>query len=275
MRVYSLINQLIMKTFKSQLFFASAALMALCGTTSCNIRNFAGGMAPSSESTNRTYQTGQFRAVVNRTVADVDISRAEECALSIEAPTNYLKYIDVKVDGGVLYIGQKKDVHFSEPDRIEVSIGMPSLERVSADGTGDMDISGAFEADIFEARSAGTGDIDIASVQANDLTIASSGTGDISFTGNVSGQVTATSNGTGEIELKGTCETAEYSTSGTGDIDASEMRASGVKASSSGTGDISCYAAKSFSGSASGTGDITVYGKPATRQAASRNISFE
>lgn len=264
-----------MKTFKSQLLLVLSVIFTLNAATSCNFRNFADGMAPSGESTNRTYQTGLFHAVVNRTVADVEISRAEECALSIEAPTNYLKYIDVKVDGGVLYIIQKKNARFSEPDRIEVAVSMPRLDMVSADGTGDMEVNGAFESDSFEVYSAGTGDVDVASMQVNELKISSNGTGDINFTGNVSDRLIATSNGTGDIELKGTCISAEYSTAGTGDIDASEMRASNVKAISSGTGDISCYAAKSFSGSASGTGDITVYGKPATRQVSSRNISFE
>jgi hypothetical protein len=102
---------------------------------------------------------GDFESIKLMCAADITITQDNEYELKIQGGEHHLKYIETSVDNKVLEIEESRNrVWNDEPVRIWISADY--LHQISILGSGDID-GADFEAEDLDLRIAGSGDMDL------------------------------------------------------------------------------------------------------------------
>jgi hypothetical protein len=179
-----------------------------------------------------------FSAVhVNGTSA-VRITVGPERSVVVHADDNLVERVTTEVDAGVLHVSTRGSFTASSPMYVDVSVG--SLDAVTLSGTGAISVQGV-DADALRvelpatgtgvvtvtgsaqrltAQLGGTGDLQLAELQARDAAVTLTGTGTGRIEVHVTGTLRATLSGDGQILYSGSPKVIERVT-GTGAIIAS------------------------------------------------------
>ncbi|MCH8684958.1 head GIN domain-containing protein [Pedomonas mirosovicensis] len=152
---------------------------------------------------------------------DVRIQQGDKISVVARGSQAALDDLEPKVDDGVLRLKQKQG---SRTDRLTVTVTMPDLRSFLLAGSGDVAMN-SLKADELEIKIAGSGD----------------------------------------IAANGTCTSLTINVAGSGNIRAKDLRCDSVAIRIAGSGDVSAYASQSFSARVMGSGDIDVYGNPKDR----------
>lgn len=180
-----------------------------------------------------------FHGIVVEGSLDVHLTRADAQQVDAEGQANLVALITTEVKNGVWHIGTKKCYSTEKP--FTIHIALPTVDRVSVHGSGDVKSTDTFTMDELNVDVEGSGEVHL-SVDA--------------------GTVHATIAGSGDIDLSGTCATLNSSVAGSGDIDAAGLKATHAKADVAGSGDITVQAIESLEADIAGSGDITYRGNP-------------
>lgn len=219
---------------------AIASLAALAAACSAGAQESGRERADGSQ-TQRSFEVGSFDKVSLHGSHDVIVSVGGQPSVRAEGDAEQIERLDIRVEGGELRIGSRRDSSWfgRNRGRVTVYVTVPSLSGAEIAGSGDMRID-RVEGTAFSASIAGSGDMDIAALRARqtDFDIA----------------------GSGGIRAAGAAEEAQISIAGSGNVslDAVEMRRASV--SIMGSGDVSLRASEAVSGSIMGSGDVTVRG---------------
>ena len=176
-----------------------------------------------------------FSAVHLSGTSAVHITVGPERSVVVHADDNLVERVTTEVDAGVLQVSTRGDFSASSPMYVDVSVD--SLDAVTLSGTGAISVQGVDanalrvalpatgtglitvtgSAQRLSARLGGTGDLQLAELQARDAeaTLAGTGTGRIAV--HVTGTLRATLAGDGEILYSGSPKVIERVT-GTGAI---------------------------------------------------------
>ncbi|MCC8018816.1 MAG: DUF2807 domain-containing protein [Rikenellaceae bacterium] len=212
-----------------------------------------------------------------------DIGPAGE-PLTVIGSAEDLDNLEISVRNHTLTINFRRGYRSRSRTPVEIYAKNPSLRKAGVSGTGTVNITGRLDGgeneftvsgtgrvnvatvdcEELSCRVSGTGKVNCASVRAQTVRGSVSGTGSVTLTDVVADHVEARSSGTGNVNLSGTTRTCNYRTSGTGHIHAEDLAAGEVSATASGTGSIYCKATAEFEGQSSGTGKINLYGNPET-----------
>ncbi len=228
--------------------------------------------------------TGNFHEILSRGIADVEYRQSNGVGSKIEivGPQNLVEYVSVENSRGILEIGMTRNISIRGSANLKVVISGPGVSKMSTIGSGDLRLTGPYQAQKFELSIQGSGDVRFDRIKCSNLVLmvrgsgdidgnsVESGTVDLSLTGSGDVEipridardVEVTLSGSGDIEIGGRADNATYKLRGSGDIDADRFYAAGVNATLSGSGDISCYAEQNFRCSASGSGTVTFGGHP-------------
>lgn len=182
-----------------------------------------------------------FHGIETTGTADIEYIPGDAIKIEISAPEEIMPNITVKVEKGVLKIGQKESTFTNRnigKYAISARVTAPGIDCFKTYGTGDMKVE-YITGKKLKFYTYGTGNINTENVECDEAYFKTYGTGDINID-------------------KLNITTGELETAGTGDIKIKMINATDLKANTSGTGDIDLMGGHIIEGSfkATGTGDI-------------------
>ena len=189
----------------------------------------------------RSFQVGQFDGVSLQGSHDVVVTVGGAPSVRAEGDSDTLERLEIRVEEGMLKISTRPDRSWWRFRRrhVTVYVSVPALNRASLAGSGDLRID-RVQAQDFEARLGGSGDIRIGALQARRASFALAGSGD--------------------IQAAGAAEEVDVSLAGSGDVGLGRLQARSASVSLAGSGDISVRASEAVEGRLMGSGDIRVFG---------------
>ena len=212
-------------------------LLAACGATAHDKESGASGQAG-----RRDFQVGAFDRVELAGSQNVIVKVGGAPAAYAEGDTGLLERLEVKVENGVLRIGQKKgkwSFGWSKDHRITVHVTAPSLRGAEVAGSGDMKID-TVQSDQFAAGIAGSGEMEVGSLRTKSASFSIAGSGG--------------------VRAAGTAETADFSIAGSGDVRAAGLEVKRAKVSIAGSGNVEAKAMETADISIMGSGDAVIAG---------------
>lgn len=213
-------------------------LLAACGAKAQDHEDGASG-----QSGRRDFQVGAFDRVELAGSQNVVVKVGSAPSAYAEGDSGLLERLEVKVENGVLRIGQKKGKWSFGWSRdhgpVTVHVSVPSLRGADVAGSGDMKID-TVQADVFAASIAGSGELDVGSLRAKTASFSISGSGG--------------------VRAAGTAETADFDIAGSGDVSASGLEVKRAKVSIAGSGNVQAKAMESADVDIMGSGNADIGG---------------
>lgn len=171
---------------------------------------------------------------------DAEVIRSETLSVTVKAQQNLIPLVITKVEDDELIIYTEES--YSSSKDIKVMIELPRITGLTVEGSGDISVTGPFEAE--------------------DMVIKIQGSGDISADGLTVDSLACNVMGSGDVTVRGTAASASYNVKGSGDINAYKVDAQTVTANVYGSGDIHVHAKVSLDAKVFGSGDINYKGDP-------------
>jgi hypothetical protein len=223
---------------RESMMLAPLLLLAACGANAHDDQGGASGKAG-----RRDFQVGTFDRVELAGSQNVIVKVGGAPSAYAEGDTGLLERLEVKVENGVLRIGQKRGKwswgRSRDHGRITVYVGAPSLRGAEVAGSGDMKID-TVQSDDFAVSIAGSGELDVASLKAKSTRFSIAGSGGVS--------------------AAGTAETTDISIAGSGDVRAGGLEVKRAKVSIAGSGNVEAKATETADISIMGSGDAVIAG---------------
>ena len=223
---------------REPLLLAPLILLAACGANAQDHESKASGQAG-----RRDFQVGAFDRVELAGSQNVIVKVGGAPSAYAEGDTGLLERLDVRVENGVLRIGQKKGKWSfgwsKDHGAITVHVTAPSLRGAEVAGSGDMKID-TVQADEFAASIAGSGELEVGSLRAKSTSFSIAGSGGVS--------------------AAGAAETADFSIAGSGDVRAGGLEVKRAKVSIAGSGNVEAKAMETADISIMGSGDAVIAG---------------
>ncbi len=184
----------------------------------------------------------EFQAIALKGAMDLVVRQGPQ-ALQVQADDNILPLIETVVEttghGTTLVVRVKRGESVSTRNKLLVTVSMPALSAVSAEGAGDIRVE-AFNTPALKLAISGSGDARLQKLTAGELGVSISGSGDVSADGSA-----------GKLKV---------SIAGSGDVRLGELKAEDVTVSIAGSGDAAVHANKTLSVSIAGSGDVSYTG---------------
>lgn len=190
-----------------------------------------------------TRSVGDFSEVKSTGSIDIEISVGDKFEVKAQDDENLLPKLITEVKNGVLNVYYDGNSFMSESHG-KVMVTVPTLNKVSSSGSGDIKIEGTLKND-------------------NEILFSSSGSGDLE--GEVDAPAIRVSTaGSGDVSLKGNTKKFDCQAVGSGDVKCRDLKSENVSVSVSGSSDVSVFASVSLKVSVTGSGDVTYSGNPAS-----------
>lgn len=210
-------------------------------------------------------------------VAEVEVSgpinlilrQGASPSLEVRGEQRLLANVDTTVDGNTLHIGPR-GILLRHRQPIEVTLVLPTLERVNITGNGQHTVSG-FSGERIALNVDGSASLRFHG-RYRDIETGLHGTGDVELTGGNAERVAADLKGSGHMILVGGTRELHAEIAGSGELDARHLRAEQADLNHQGSGTSAVYASKHVQVEMTGSGNVTVYGNPDQRSV-SRNGS--
>jgi len=228
-----------MKTIKTGLIL----LVALLAITSCQ----KGGVfcyRPDGEVVRQDRGLSGFNKVSLCMAADVYIEYGEIHKVEVETSENLHEIIETKISGTTLEIDLKKRKCISGNPEIKVYITMPALKDLSISGGGDIFVLNEMVGESLEINVSGSGDIEMDSLNYNQIDTKISGSGDV------------------YLNALDTVESHDIKISGSGKIEAFQAVTRNVDINVSGSGECEVNVLDHLDVNVSGSGDVIYQGTP-------------
>ncbi|WP_256006539.1 head GIN domain-containing protein [Pedobacter deserti] len=158
-------------------------------------------LTANGERTSETRNLDEFTGVSANGATDVQISYGTEYRVVIKGSSNLIPHFETEVRGGILYL-QYDDVNVRHDD-LQVSVTLPLIDHVSASGSGEIDITGAFPAvDEFRVSVSGSGEVDLErTIEAENARVSVSGSGNADLEALRAEDADVEVSGSGEVEI--------------------------------------------------------------------------
>lgn len=201
-----------------------------------------------------------FTSIKKSGSIDLILVPAQQQKVTVVAESNIQDYVQTTVENGVLSIGMKMPrgnmtwrIH-----KLEVVVAVDHLEKLSLNGSGDVETRGTLSLPTLTIGKNGSGDMDL-DIDAGTLSLVKDGSGDVSIEGVIKDlQIKAGSSG--DMVLKGSAEKCSIVKSGSGDLEARHFKVGDMTLSNSGSGDAEIWADNNLSIKANGSGDVKYSG---------------
>ena len=192
---------------------------------------------------NENRDLSQINAIKTSGSIDVEISNGTGYSLTVQNDENLIPYMVTEVNDGELNIHYKNGYSIMN-DHAKVIVTVPSVDRITTSGSGDITSSGTIKSD-------------------NSLTLKTSGSGDIKANVNAP-SVKVTGSGSGNITLSGMTKDFNCSISGSGDINCGNLKSENAVIHVSGSSDVHVFASVSLKVNVSGSGNVHYSGNPSS-----------
>jgi len=206
---------------------------------------------------------------------NLTLRQGSSASLEVRGEQRLLANVDTTVEGNTLHIGPR-GILLRHRQPIEVTLVLPTLERLHLGGSGQHSASG-FSGDSIDVNVEGSAGLRFHG-RYREIEAALHGTGEVELTGGNAERVNADVQGAGHMTLVGGARELHAEIAGSGELDARHLRAEQVELRHQGSGSSAVYASKRVRVEMAGSGNVTVYGNPDNR-AVSRNgsgsVSFQ
>ena len=230
---------------------AATALMSACGL---------GHSEAAGPTVSRNYQIGDFREIDVSGPYEVEVRTGAKPNVAVRGSENLLERTLVEVKGDKLVIRPKEThgffhVGWPHSGSANFVVTVPQLSAATIAGSGGIKIN-QVRGDSFEGEVAGSGDLDIASLEVRSLKLSIAGSGGVKA-------------GAGKTE------NAQYEIAGSGDLDAGGVAAQTAKIAIAGSGGVKAHATRAATVDIMGSGDVDVTGgaKCSVTKAGSGNVN--
>ncbi len=188
-----------------------------------------------------------FQAISLKGSMDLVVKQGAQ-SVQVQADDNLLALIETVVEstsqGPTLVVRVKRGESFSTRSKMLVTVSVPKLIGVSAEGAGDIQVE-SFNTPAMKLALSGSGNARLQKLTAGEFGISISGSGDVSADGSA-----------GKLKV---------SIAGSGDVRLGDLKAEDVSVSIAGSGDAAVHANKTLDISIAGSGDVTYSGSPAVK----------
>ena len=189
----------------------------------------------------RTYNLQGFNKIILSNPAEVSVRQTNEFAVS--ARSKYKGALDIlklEVRNNTLYITSESLTLKTFPE-IDVYVTMPKLEEATLNGSGEIDLKGAFTGDLLRVTLNGSGVIDIDDAKlTHDFVGSLNGSGDLKFGRLETTNLQLSLQGSGDIEAKrlSARNEANLSLQGSGTFIVDMLRCTNLSGLLRGSGDL-------------------------------------
>ncbi len=187
---------------------------------------------------------GSFDSVVLKGIGDLEVVPGEVTAVVVEGEDNILPYVQTTVEGGTLVVEIR-----AEGGPVIVVPTRPLRYRVTA---------GAVD----RVETLGSGNVELRSVSAPNLTVKTTGSGTIRLTSLQVGSLSATISGSGSVEGEGSASNVAVASSGSGNAHLEGVKAENAEITLSGSGDAYLRVSNRLDAKSYGSGRVLYYGNP-------------
>lgn len=236
-----------MRTFPVLCSLTLLTAPALAGSCSSWSVHADGHVKGQGDVVQRTLTVADFHGLVLEGAMDVDLTPSDTRSVVVEAQANIAELVTAEVRDGVCHLSTREGYSTDKP--FIVHIALPTFDRITLQGSGDVKGLGAFRMDALALSTVGSGDITL-DVQAQEVSIAISGSGDMKLTGG--------------------CTQLKMNVAGSGDVNARDLRSERASVDIAGSGDVIVNTSKDLAASVTGSGDVVYAGMPTRVQ---RSIS--
>ncbi|SHN36704.1 Putative auto-transporter adhesin, head GIN domain [Duganella sacchari] len=280
--------------------FALAALSILAGCAVIVVPDGDGGMQYKSAFGSNAVDGNGQQATESREVSTLDgidvngpmqveIRVGQAPSLQVEGDSNILPLLRTDASSGTLRIWIDGSVRTSHPLRITYTT--PELRQVSANGSGNMHISGLHGGPLslslngsravrldgnvsrLDARLNGSGGLNAGGLESGSTVARLSGSGQLAL-GRVNGELLNLEvQGSGGASASGNVRSMTVRLNGSGSADLAGLTSQSAELNTNGSGSISAAVTQSLVASANGSGSVTVYGNPSQRSISGKRVS--
>lgn len=163
--------------------------------------------------------SSDYYAIEVYNAADIVFVQDDTCYAEVSACESAMELLEMVVEDGRLFIGNKNNVSVSN-GKMRIVLHSHSISRFNVFGACDLDSDCMTTDGDFELSISGAGDVEIKRMEAASLNVSVKGAGDISiYDAACSGNIGVVILGAGDITIGGYCNDAEVSITGGGDID--------------------------------------------------------
>lgn len=163
--------------------------------------------------------SSDYYAVEVHNAADIVFVQDDTCYAEVSALESAMELLEMVVEDGRLFIGNKNNVSVSN-SKMRIVLHSHSISRFNVFGACDLDSDCMTTDGDFELSISGAGDVEIKRMEAASLNVSVKGAGDISiYDAACSRNIGVVILGAGDITIGGYCNDAEVSITGGGDID--------------------------------------------------------
>lgn len=225
---------------------AAASIAALC-MQSCRFVKVKGKLAKGIISSEVVEAKGD---VMTREMADVADFSTIVCEgsydinyvigdsyLKISAPENVIEHIVANVENGVLKVGTD-GTKFRNLKNVTVIVKSPALDKIVVDGAADVAAPQIRSNGTFDLEINGAADIDIDSLEADNINVTINGAGDLDMEGLQTGGLKVEINGAGDVKAWGRAHSANFTINGAGSIDAKRLDCPDINTNRNGIGKV-------------------------------------
>jgi hypothetical protein len=197
----------------------------------------------------RRYTPGAFEQIDIGGAADVRLQQGSVDEVVIEGDEQQQKALDLSVRNGVLRIDSTGNWQFWSSKKLQVSITLRQLTRLSISGAATVQAPGPFQAGRLALEISGSGLARFERLHAEHLSFASSGAGD--------------------ADIAGQAADLRVGISGRGDFRGENLMTRRARVAIAGIGDVKVWALEDLTVSISGVGRVEYWGSPNVRRSAS------
>ncbi|WP_010545042.1 head GIN domain-containing protein [Sphingomonas elodea] len=197
-------------------------------------------IGPSGTGASRSFAATGFTAVALKGPDNVDVRTGAAFSVQAEGDPKLLDELDIRLDGKTLNVGRKTKagVMWDKGEVAKIHVVMPRLREAAVAGSGSMRVDRV--EGTFDGAVAGSGNLDIAAVAAEEASLSIAGSGD--------------------ILLAGRANKMEVSIAGSGDLRGQQFTASRADISIAGSGSVRANVGGPASISLLGSGDVELRG---------------
>lgn len=215
---------------------AASALLAGC---------HAQGDASNGATVSKNYSVGNFQQIEVAGPYDVEVRTGSNASVAGQGSARLLEHTVVEVQGDKLVIHPENNHSFfnfgwGHHGKAHFVVTVPQLDGATIAGSGDIRIDKIAGAN-FDGAVAGSGSLDIASTNVQQLKLSIAGSG-------------------GVKARDGTAQSAKYDIAGSGDIDAGAVQTQGLDVTIAGSGGVKAHSSGTANVSIMGSGDVDVTG---------------
>lgn len=205
----------------------------------------------------------------------INLRRAAEEGLVIEAKPETLERLVTEVEDGVLRIHQKAGSNWwrnSGPIRIRVSYR--NLNELEMSGSADV-TTDALSAGTFRVGISGSSNIEVPVMTTELLEVRVSGSGDLDVRELAADTIEVGVSGSGDVQLGGRTMALTVSVNGSGNVDSTDLEADRAEVVVSGSGDVAVWVLDELDVRISGSGNVEYRGEPEVRRRISGSGDLE